>query len=102
MEPLKTQSKHTITDYKRDKARITRFLLVLVGMQNQNNSSCDPHQQCNPKLQQLLIAFATNGYGSLEQLKKSIVSAYYKIQFRNEWHTFCKGICTFFFVVVVI
>ena len=25
---------------------------------------------CNPKLQQLLIAFATNGYGSLEQLKK--------------------------------
>ena len=44
MEPLKTQSKHTITDYKRDKTRITRFLLVLVGMQNQNNSSCDPHQ----------------------------------------------------------
>lgn len=33
MEPLTTQSKHTITDYKRDKTRITRFLLVLVGMQ---------------------------------------------------------------------
>ena len=44
MEPLKTQSKHAITDYKRDKIRITRFLLVLVGMQNQINSWCDPHQ----------------------------------------------------------
>ena len=44
MEPLKTQSKHTITDYKRDKTRVTKFVLVLVGMQNQNNSSCDPHQ----------------------------------------------------------
>lgn len=33
MEPLKTQSKHTIAYYKRDKTRVTRFVLVLVGMQ---------------------------------------------------------------------